>query len=146
MNIVPPALLLAASILFSPPEPALPQTPSTVTITINSEGDNPAVSWGLPATLQLSVSTPGLTYAQWLSAGGDNEVGSPRFSGTVDPNASFYRLSNVSGFPIPSNCRCPCPYLADHISPGRSFVAINTNTPGFCKIWISACAMGQCND
>ena len=104
------------------------QVPATVSVTINSEGDNPSVSWGLPATIKLSVGTVGLTYAQWFSAGGFNEVGYPLFSGTVDSDASFYKVSNVSGFPIPSNCRCPCPYLGDQISLGSSFVAIKMDT------------------
>src|ERR1035441_10020012 len=94
------ALLLATAMLLSLAPSGVAQAPATVSVTISSEGDNPGVSWGLPATIQLSVSTPGLTYAQWFSAGGFNEVGYPLFSGTVDSDASFYKVSNVSGLTI----------------------------------------------
>jgi hypothetical protein len=141
-----PRLFLAAAALLVVTQPVLPQTQPIVDVTINGEGDNGGVNWSLPATIQLTTSPLGLTYAEWFSAGGFNETGAPLFSSTVDTNAEFYRVSEVSGFPIPSNCRCPCPYLQDQISLGSSFVAIEQESNGFCKAWISACAMGQCSD
>jgi len=123
----------------------LAQGPMNVNIGINSEGDSPGISWGLPAMITVSAGSQGLTYSQWYGSGGYNEVGYPLFSSTVDSDATFYKVSSVSGFPVPSTCTCPCPYLEDQISLASSYVAYKTNSAGECVLWISACAMGQCS-
>jgi hypothetical protein len=138
------ALCLSAATLLLGVYSTLPQVATTVILNIGAEGDNPNVTWGLPVSVQMPISTPGLTYAQWFQEHGVNETGGPVFSSQVDKNATFYHLDSVNGFLIPSNCSCPCPYLQDRVSMDTSFAAVSQDSNGNSKVWLSVCAMGQC--